>query len=118
MMVTVDAIVPLSVALLRGCVVKYESVFVDETSQQLLALVERAVSEVTVLLQGATGSVKSIGATCPRLLPRRDGPLQNCAALPENLAESLLFAMRGAFTALRVPRTDFSPKLRRHFVLR
>ena len=41
---------------------KYESyVFVDETSQQLLALVERVgASEVTVLLQGATGSGKEV----------------------------------------------------------
>ena len=41
---------------------KYESyVFVDETSQQLLALVERVgASEVTVLLQGPTGSGKEV----------------------------------------------------------
>ena len=83
---------------------KYESyVFVDETSQQLLALVERVgASEVTVLLQGATGSGKEVLARLAHdFSPRRDGPFVpvNCAALPENLAESLLFGhMRGAFT--------------------
>ena len=83
---------------------KYESyVFVDETSQQLLALVERVgASEVTVLLQGATGSGKEVLARLAHdFSPRRDGPFVpvNCAALPENLAESLLFGhVRGAFT--------------------
>ena len=83
---------------------KYESyVFVDETSQQLLALVERVgASEVTVLLQGATGSGKEVLARLAHdFSPRRDGPFipVNCAALPESLAESLLFGhMRGAFT--------------------
>ena len=82
----------------------YESyVFVDETSQQLLALVERVgASEVTVLLQGATGSGKEVLARLAHdFSPRRDGPFVpvNCAALPENLAESLLFGhVRGAFT--------------------
>ena len=83
---------------------KFESyVFVDETSQNLLALVERVgASDVTALLQGPTGSGKEVLA---RLMhdfsPRRGGPFVpvNCAALPEELAESLLFGhLKGSFT--------------------
>ncbi len=83
---------------------KFESyVFVDETSQNLLALVERVgASDVTALLQGPTGSGKEILARLTHdFSPRRDGPFVpvNCAALPEDLAESLLFGhLKGSFT--------------------
>ena len=55
---------------------KYGSyVFVDETSEQLLALVERVgASEVTVLLQGATGSGKEVLAR-QNLFTRPGSPL-------------------------------------------
>ena len=95
---------------------KYESyVFVDETSQQLFALVERVgASEVTVLLQGATGSGKEVLARLAHdFSPRRDGPFipVNCAALPENLAESLLFGHVVALLQVlpAIPKV-FSPK--------
>ena len=78
-------------------------VFVDETSQHLLALVERVgASEVTALMHGPTGSGKEVLARLTHdFSPRRAGPFipVNCAALPESLAESLLFGhTRGAFT--------------------
>ena len=78
-------------------------VFVDETSQHLLALVERVgASEVTALMHGPTGSGKEVLARLTHdFSPRRAGPFVpvNCAALPETLAESLLFGhTRGAFT--------------------
>ena len=83
---------------------KFESyVFVDETSQNLLALVERVgASDVTALLQGPTGSGKEVLARLTHdFSPRREGPFVpvNCAALPEDLAESLLFGhLKGSFT--------------------
>jgi|TARA_B110000305_G_scaffold238668_1_gene304622 two-component system response regulator FlrC len=78
-------------------------VFVDETSQHLLALVERVgAAEVTALMCGPTGSGKEVLAHLTHdFSPRRDGPFipVNCAALPEALAESLLFGhAKGAFT--------------------
>ena len=78
-------------------------VFVDETSQHLLALVERVgASEVTALMQGPTGSGKEVLARLTHdFSPRRSGPFVpvNCAALPESLAETLMFGhVKGAFT--------------------
>ena len=65
-------------------------VFVDETSQHLLALVERVgAAEVTALMYGPTGSGKEVLARLTHdFSPRRDGPFVpvNCAALPEALA--------------------------------
>ncbi|MBA57599.1 MAG: sigma-54-dependent Fis family transcriptional regulator [Gammaproteobacteria bacterium] len=84
--------------------VKNESyIFVDETSQHLLALVERVgASEVNALMNGPTGSGKEVLARLAHdFSPRRSGPFipVNCAALPETLAESLLFGhAKGAFT--------------------
>jgi two-component system response regulator FlrC len=83
------------------------AVFVDSTSQHLLALAQRvAQTDVTALLVGPTGAGKEVLA---RVLhessPRAKGPFValNCAALPENLIEDLLFGHeKGAFTgALR-----------------
>ena len=78
-------------------------VFVDELSQHLLALIERVgASEVTALMNGPTGSGKEVLARLTHdFSPRRNGPFVpvNCAALPEALAESLLFGhAKGAFT--------------------
>ena len=90
--------------LARVRLIKNDSyVFVDETSQHLLALVERVgASEVTALMHGPTGSGKEVLARLTHdFSPRRSGPFipVNCAALPESLAESLLFGhTRGAFT--------------------
>ncbi len=78
-------------------------VFVDPTSQHLLALAQRvAQTEVTALLVGPTGAGKEVLA---RVLhessTRAKGPFValNCAALPEHLIEDMLFGHeKGAFT--------------------
>ena len=78
-------------------------VFVDPVSQHLLALAQKvAQTDVTVLLVGPTGAGKEVLA---RVLhessPRAKGPFvaMNCAALPENLIEDMLFGHeKGAFT--------------------
>jgi len=78
-------------------------VFVDPISQHLLALAQKvAQTDVTVLLVGPTGAGKEVLA---RVLhessPRAKGPFvaMNCAALPENLIEDMLFGHeKGAFT--------------------
>jgi two-component system response regulator FlrC len=78
-------------------------VFVDPKSQHLLALVERlAVTKAAVLLQGQTGTGKEIVArTLHALSDRASAPFiaLNCAAMPENLVEDMLFGHeKGAFT--------------------
>lgn len=78
-------------------------VFADPVSRNLLALTERVAQvEVTVLLTGPTGAGKEVLA---RILhdasPRYDGPFIafNCAAMPENLIEDMLFGHeKGSFT--------------------
>ena len=91
----------------RVCTTDSRAVFVDPTSQHLLALAQRvAQTDVTALLVGPTGAGKEVLA---RVLhessQRAGGPFValNCAALPENLIEDLLFGHeKGAFTgALR-----------------
>lgn len=88
----------------RMRLLKFQSyVFVDELSQNLLALIERVgASDVTALLQGPTGSGKEVLARLVHdFSSRRGGPFipVNCAALPESLAESLMFGhAKGSFT--------------------
>ena len=88
-------------------------IFVDPNSQHLLELARRvAQTQVSALVTGPTGAGKEVLA---RVLhdasPRRNGPFValNCAALPENLIEDLLFGHeKGAFTgALREHRGLF-----------
>ena len=78
-------------------------VFVDPASQHLLALAQKvAQADVTALLVGPTGSGKEVLA---RVLHGTSGRAQgpfvalNCAAMPENLIEDMLFGHeKGAFT--------------------
>ncbi|HBO15291.1 MAG TPA: sigma-54-dependent Fis family transcriptional regulator [Porticoccaceae bacterium] len=78
-------------------------VFADPVSRNLLALAERVARvDVTVLLTGPTGAGKEV---LSRILhdasPRYDGPFVafNCAAMPENLVEDMLFGHeKGSFT--------------------
>ncbi len=78
-------------------------VFVDPSSQHLLALAQKvAQAEVTALLVGPTGAGKEVLArVLHETSPRARGPFValNCAAMPENLIEDMLFGHeKGAFT--------------------
>lgn len=80
-----------------------EFVFVDPRSQHLLALVERlAMTKAAVLLQGPTGTGKEVLAKIlHEMSERQKKPFiaLNCAAMPENLVEDMLFGHeKGAFT--------------------
>ncbi|MFO7562481.1 MAG: sigma 54-interacting transcriptional regulator [Enhygromyxa sp.] len=71
--------------------------------RELFTILERAAdSEVTVLLEGETGTGKELSARAIHELgARRRGPMValDCGALPEGLVESELFGhVRGAFT--------------------
>jgi two-component system response regulator FlrC len=75
----------------------------DPESLALHALAERvAASDITVLINGPTGTGKEVLARAIHLgSSRRDGPFIaiNCAALPETMLEALLFGhQKGAFT--------------------
>lgn len=78
-------------------------VYVDPTSRHLLALAQRvAQTQVAVLLQGPTGAGKEVLArVVHESSPRARGPFValNCAAMPEQLIEDMLFGHeKGAFT--------------------
>ncbi len=78
-------------------------VFVDPVSQHLLALARKvAQADVTALLVGPTGSGKEVLArVLHEASGRALGPFValNCAAMPENLIEDMLFGHeKGAFT--------------------
>ena len=78
-------------------------IFADPVSRNLLALTERVAKvDVTVLLTGPTGSGKEVLAKILHdASPRHSGPFIafNCAAMPENLVEDMLFGHeKGSFT--------------------
>ena len=78
-------------------------VFVDPSSQHLLALAQKvAQAEVTALLVGPTGAGKEVLArVLHEASPRARSPFValNCAAMPDNLIEDMLFGHeKGAFT--------------------
>jgi hypothetical protein len=74
---------------------------VPSIEQGLAELARIARSDVTVVLQGETGTGKELLARAIHTLSGRGGPFVgvNCGALTESLAESQLFGhVRGAFT--------------------
>lgn len=87
-------------AMARGL---HAPVAADPESLALLALSERvAASDITVLINGPTGTGKEVLAKAIHMgSSRRDGPFVaiNCAALPETMLEAMLFGHhKGAFT--------------------
>jgi two-component system, response regulator FlrC len=78
-------------------------VFADPVSRNLLALAERVAQvDVTVLVTGPTGAGKEVLAQILHdASARHQGPFVafNCAAMPENLIEDMLFGHeKGSFT--------------------
>ncbi len=76
---------------------------VDPRSKELINLATRvAATEATVMISGESGSGKEVIARyIHNSSPRKKGPFIaiNCAAIPENMLESVLFGYeKGAFT--------------------
>ena len=101
--VEADLLVPLLRQYLDDASEAGAPIAVDPQSVQLLAMAKRiAASEATVTISGESGSGKEVIA---RYIhdhsPRRDQPFVaiNCAAIPENMLEAVLFGYeKGAFT--------------------
>jgi two-component system response regulator FlrC len=86
-----------------ACAHGADPVACDSASLQLLEIARRvARSECTVLIAGESGTGKEVVARfVHRQSPRHRGPFVavNCAAIPENMLEAMLFGWeRGAFT--------------------
>jgi len=87
----------------------HDLVIADPASVELVTLAGRvAPSDTTVLISGESGTGKEVLARLlHRLSPRADGPFValNCAAIPENMLEALLFGHeKGAFTGAHEAR--------------
>ena len=81
----------------------------DPASVEAVTLASRvAASDTTVLISGESGTGKEVFARLlHRLSPRANGPFValNCAAIPENMLEALLFGHeKGAFTGAHEAR--------------
>lgn len=93
-----------TIALLPGLESSRNAViFSDPKSKGMLALIERVAKvDVTALLTGESGVGKEVVArTLHAMSPRARRPFValNCAAIPENLVESILFGhIKGSFT--------------------
>ncbi len=87
----------------------HDLVIADPASVELVTLASRvAVSDTTVLISGESGTGKEVLARLlHRLSGRADGPFValNCAAIPENMLEALLFGHeKGSFTGAHESR--------------
>ncbi|WP_437965454.1 sigma 54-interacting transcriptional regulator [Sorangium sp. So ce260] len=86
----------------RGGVLEHEDGVVGPTLRQTRELIARAGARgETLLLTGPSGSGKELAARAFHAATGRGGPFVavNCAAIPEGLAERLLFgARRGAYS--------------------
>jgi hypothetical protein len=84
-----------------GAVTPALATFVPELAARFADLVRIAVTSVSVVLLGETGTGKEVIARAVHELSRRRGPLVaiNCGALPATLVEAELFGhRRGAFS--------------------
>jgi len=84
----------------------------DPAMLRLYALIERlAQGDLSVLIHGETGSGKELAAQALHAYSRRHSARLvsiNCAALPENLAESELFGHeKGAFSGAATSKSGF-----------
>ena len=87
----------------------HDLVVADPASVELVTLASRvAVSDTTVLISGESGTGKEVLARLlHRLSGRAEGPFValNCAAIPENMLEALLFGHeKGSFTGAHESR--------------
>ncbi|MCE7903587.1 MAG: sigma-54-dependent Fis family transcriptional regulator [Gammaproteobacteria bacterium PRO9] len=87
----------------------HDVVIADPSTVELVTLAGRvAASDATVLISGESGTGKEVLARLlHRLSTRADGPFVavNCAAIPENMLEALLFGHeKGAFTGAHESR--------------
>ncbi|MEZ5565130.1 MAG: sigma-54 dependent transcriptional regulator [Gammaproteobacteria bacterium] len=87
----------------------HDVVIADPASVELVTLAGRvAPSDTTVLISGESGTGKEVVARLVhRMSTRADGPFVavNCAAIPENMLEALLFGHeKGAFTGAHESR--------------
>ncbi len=87
----------------------HDLVIADPASVELVTLATRvAATDTTVLINGESGTGKEVLARLlHRLSQRVDGPFValNCAAIPENMLEALLFGHeKGAFTGAHESR--------------
>lgn len=88
---------------------------IQGTSPELMEVLRSAelvaVTDVAVMITGETGTGKDLLARHIHTISRRQNKpfiTVNCAALPESLAESLLFGhLQGAFTSATSPRKGF-----------